>query len=267
MKNAKIRSALDRIEIASPCTVDWDKMKGDDQARFCLQCEKHVYNFSDMRSLEVERLIRETEGKICARFYLRRDGTVLTEDCPLGLRIARTGVRKICKAVASALSVIFTMMPARADNQQKNDGIFKLNQELVHKWFGHQAFMGQIIDSKPIIIEENGTAAAPDFVSVAWAEFKARKFNEAIATCTKALSLDSNSVAAYDTRGHAELELKQYQNAVADFSKAISLDATLGSTHYFRAMAYRSLGKDDLARKDELRASELGYTPTSKDAN
>jgi hypothetical protein len=39
-------SLLDRIEIASPCTVEWDSMTGDDRSRFCGQCKLNVYNIA-----------------------------------------------------------------------------------------------------------------------------------------------------------------------------------------------------------------------------
>src|SRR5215475_6600092 len=85
---------LEGIRVASPCSADWNLMKGDDQVRFCSQCEKHVYNFSAMPQREIEALLSGHE-KVCGRFYRRADGTMLTSDCPVGLKakIARVGRR------------------------------------------------------------------------------------------------------------------------------------------------------------------------------
>src|SRR4051794_34167957 len=47
---------LDSVRIASPCTASWDAMTGDDQVRFCGQCEKNVYNLSGMAREDAERL-------------------------------------------------------------------------------------------------------------------------------------------------------------------------------------------------------------------
>jgi hypothetical protein len=77
---------LDRITIASPCSASWDDMVGDDRVRFCGKCEKNVYNLSSMESAEAEALLREHEGNVCVRLYRRQDGTVLTSDCPVGVR-------------------------------------------------------------------------------------------------------------------------------------------------------------------------------------
>lgn len=80
---------LENIRIAEPCRADWNLMEGDDRARFCQTCAKNVYNLSAMTKEEAEQLITEKEGKLCARFYQRADGTILTGNCPVGVRTAR----------------------------------------------------------------------------------------------------------------------------------------------------------------------------------
>ena len=82
--NTQIR--LDQVRVASPCHARWEDMAGDDRSRFCGQCRKSVFNFSAMTRAEVETLIREKEGRLCARFYQRPDGRMLTADCPVGSR-------------------------------------------------------------------------------------------------------------------------------------------------------------------------------------
>jgi hypothetical protein len=96
---------LDQIKIASPCSADWNKMAGDDRVRFCAECKKNVFNLSAMTRRDAEVLLKETSGNLCARLYRRADGTVLTEDCPVGLsaKIARVK-RRVGWAAAAALS-------------------------------------------------------------------------------------------------------------------------------------------------------------------
>jgi len=74
------------ITIASPCPASWDRMKGDEQVRHCDQCERHVYNLSEMSAAQAVALIQEKEGRLCVRLYRRADGSVMTADCPAGLR-------------------------------------------------------------------------------------------------------------------------------------------------------------------------------------
>jgi TonB family protein len=61
-------------------------MYGDDRVRFCGRCSQNVYNLSSMTREEAQDMIRRTDGQLCVRFYRRRDGTVLTRNCPVGLR-------------------------------------------------------------------------------------------------------------------------------------------------------------------------------------
>jgi hypothetical protein len=61
-------------------------MVGDDRVRFCGLCKLTVYNISEMPAAEAEDLIRNAEGRMCIRMYQRRDGTVLTRNCPVGIR-------------------------------------------------------------------------------------------------------------------------------------------------------------------------------------
>jgi len=80
-------SSLDRVKIAAPCSADWDQMFAfqDERVRFCSHCNRNVYNLSAMTQSETTTLVYRTEGRLCVRFYRRSDGTMLTENCPVGL--------------------------------------------------------------------------------------------------------------------------------------------------------------------------------------
>lgn len=94
------------MKVAAPCAVSWDSMDGDERARFCGQCEKNVYNISEMSSREAVNLIREKEGRLCVRFYRRADGTVMTDNCPVGLRRIRNLLRLVAVTVLTPLVAI-----------------------------------------------------------------------------------------------------------------------------------------------------------------
>jgi len=74
------------LRIASPCKAPWENMDGDDRVRFCRECNRNVYNLTAMTEREAKRVVAEREGRLCVRFYQRRDGTVLTSDCPVGAK-------------------------------------------------------------------------------------------------------------------------------------------------------------------------------------
>lgn len=104
---------LDRIRIASPCDMRWEEMTGDDdRARHCSRCERWVYDLSKLRRAEAEALVEAREGeRLCARFFRREDGRVMTVDCPVGAkergrRLAMRFVRIGITAAAVVLAIV-----------------------------------------------------------------------------------------------------------------------------------------------------------------
>jgi hypothetical protein len=59
----------------------------------------NVYNLSGMTRFEAESLIAQNEGRLCVRFYRRRDGSIITKDCPVGLRAIQRRVSYLAKAL------------------------------------------------------------------------------------------------------------------------------------------------------------------------
>jgi hypothetical protein len=108
-------SPLNNIHIASPCAADWNEMVGDERRRFCSQCSLNVYNLSGMTGDEAENLLLTSEGRVCVRFYRRKDGTILTKDCPVGWQAVKRRLSKMSAAAVSLCAGIFT-------------GIFAFNQ-------------------------------------------------------------------------------------------------------------------------------------------
>jgi hypothetical protein len=99
---------LKDIRIASPCSADWDKMYGDDRKRFCGDCKLNVYNLSGMSREEAESLIIKAEGRLCVRFYKRRDGSVITQDCPVGWARIKQRTRVIATAAFSLVMALLS---------------------------------------------------------------------------------------------------------------------------------------------------------------
>jgi hypothetical protein len=79
---------LSTVQIAENCPANWDWMSGDDKARYCHKCKLNVFNLSAMTESEAERLLQSNrDGKLCVRFFRRRDGKIMTKDCSLGRRL------------------------------------------------------------------------------------------------------------------------------------------------------------------------------------
>jgi hypothetical protein len=98
---------LDDVSIASPCPASWDEMDGDGDVRFCGKCKKNVYNISMMSRDEAGAVVASARisGGACLRLYKRADGTLITNDCPVGVR-RRFWRRKAGIAAAGLLFAI-----------------------------------------------------------------------------------------------------------------------------------------------------------------
>jgi hypothetical protein len=70
---------LARLSIARPCRADWDAMDGNEQRRFCSECQKHVHNLAELSADQAEEVVRKG-GCVRAlqdqRGVLTRDGWV-----------------------------------------------------------------------------------------------------------------------------------------------------------------------------------------------
>ena len=113
-KNDLLRS----LRVASPCHVDWGQMTGDERVRFCSACRLHVYNLSEMTSNEISELIVKTEGRLCGRLYRRADGSVITRNCPVGLRAIR---RKVSRVVSTTFATIISACSFALGQETKKD--------------------------------------------------------------------------------------------------------------------------------------------------
>lgn len=93
---------LNDVDVASPCSADWDGMEGDEKVRYCGECRLHVFNLSAMDLEEAAEKVSQATDRLCVRFFRRHDGTILTQDCPVGVE------RKACsrRAVLRATTVV-----------------------------------------------------------------------------------------------------------------------------------------------------------------
>jgi len=110
------KDVLNNVMIAAPCNMGWENMVGDDRVRLCAGCDKNVYNTSRMTKAEIKELLA-VEGKApCLRIYRRADGTMITKDCPVGLRRVRDAWKRLAKAAASIWTCLISITGASAQN-------------------------------------------------------------------------------------------------------------------------------------------------------
>lgn len=100
---------LNDLTVASPCPTTWDQMTGDDRVRHCSFCDKPVYNLSAMTARDAIAFLNEREWRVCTQLFKRADGTVLTQDCPVGLRQRlRQRWQRVAGLAASLLAFVLS---------------------------------------------------------------------------------------------------------------------------------------------------------------
>ena len=113
----KQQEYLNTIKIATPCKADWEKMEGDDRVRHCQQCNLNVFNISEMSQKEAHELIQNKTGRLCIQMYRRKDGTVITNDCPVGLRRLKKAYQRCAVAAMGMFAWMGIMAPAYAQSK------------------------------------------------------------------------------------------------------------------------------------------------------
>jgi hypothetical protein len=98
-------SMLERVRIATPCRERWEDMVGDDVVRHCARCRKDVYDLASMTTAEAEALLARDGETPCVRLRRRRDGRVVTSDCPPPSWSERTGARLAAAGAAAAVAI------------------------------------------------------------------------------------------------------------------------------------------------------------------
>lgn len=109
---------VNKLRVATPCSVGWEAMTGDERIRHCQSCQLNVYNVSAMTESEVSNLISKNQSRVCVRLYRRADDSVLTKDCPVGRRAYRKRVSRFAGAALATILGLFSVSFAQKKEEQ-----------------------------------------------------------------------------------------------------------------------------------------------------
>jgi hypothetical protein len=101
-------SKIDKLGINSPCTADWNKMKGNDRIRYCEECKRYVHDFSRLPRRQVQDLIAASPGRICARLTYNEDDSVIFLDSRTLSRSESQKASPLATAIVTAMITIST---------------------------------------------------------------------------------------------------------------------------------------------------------------
>lgn len=125
-------------------------MTGDDKTRHCDLCELSVHNFSGMTRGEISDLIKSSGGRVCGRMFRRADGTVITRDCPVGLRGVRKRAAKYYGAALAAILGLFSFSSAQTKDAEKCESNVDIVRKTVDKDGG--TIIGAVLDLNGAVI-------------------------------------------------------------------------------------------------------------------
>lgn len=108
--------------------------------------------------------------------------------------------------------------------------------------------------SAAIMADPQNTAA---LVTLGELEFLANNPQRAGELFEQAYRLNSNTASALVGMGKVARQKKQYQKAAEFFTKALELEPEANITHYLLALAYRDLGKLELAQQHMAQRGEI----------
>ncbi|HEY8562273.1 MAG TPA: carboxypeptidase-like regulatory domain-containing protein [Pyrinomonadaceae bacterium] len=89
---------LDSLHVDSPCRESWEEMTGGDQVRFCSHCAKDIHDLSAMPRAEAEKLVKNSNGRLCVRLVKTPRGKTVTAPPAL------TRIKRRARFAASALA-------------------------------------------------------------------------------------------------------------------------------------------------------------------
>ncbi|MBX9940997.1 MAG: hypothetical protein K2Y32_17175 [Candidatus Obscuribacterales bacterium] len=183
--DAETRSLIDSLKIASPCPMLWENMlqTGDEAVRFCGECKKDVYDVSKMSAERTSLLLQRnciTGGSSCMQLYRRADGTIITDDCPVGLRRVRDLWRRVKSFAAASLAFGLAALPGLVGAQNAS-GQSKSNEKVLSN---PEKLMGEptVLRGKPMM---GGAVRPVDWNEVAMRDAGVKKIADQIEAINK----------------------------------------------------------------------------------
>lgn len=236
-------------------------MVGTERERFCSSCALNVYNISSMGSLEAERFLAERAGsKICVQFFRRKDGTILSDNCPKGLRAMRDRSKQILRIASSFVALVVSNFAAALANEPAKAKPINSSSSTSSSSSASKVERGeptlktdgppeQRLMGKPSMNSLSTGAISP----VPRKELLQKKVAELEAKPHGSEAAKSELAKAYIELAHSQNSCNNFKQAASDFSQAAKLLKKMNSQKQLYANV---LLNQAAALKHDNRASE-----------
>jgi hypothetical protein len=236
---------IDNLYIAAPCGITWDTMQGDDRKRLCGGCSRHVFNISDMTKTEATSFLEHNGTSQCMIFFRREDGTIMTDNCPVGLRKLRDRAKLLVSAIAGAFAFVLSCTATLAQSAgvtkatNKNVASKSANQRCIAPGPAPAGFQyqGNPAGGGMILVPTRTTTTVPPKINV--------QPDKPVKPLTQVVNpnLDREAMEAF-TKGQAAMTDGKKSLAEFYFDKALAaFDKQKSGDAKFRALIQSSLKK------------------------
>ncbi len=141
---------LNDISIASPCSADWNSMRGNDQVRFCEHCNLNVHDLSAMSRMRAERLVSRSNGRLCVRFISDSAGLLMSQ--PAQKRKLHQIGPRVSRIAAGAFTAALSVTSAVAQNANRTLDLSSTPTAPVSRWDTGTIVFGTITDPNGAVI-------------------------------------------------------------------------------------------------------------------
>ncbi len=104
------QNRFDAVKVSSACSSSWDAMSGTSEKKFCSECNKHVYDFSQLSRREADAIMEASRGNLCARITRTEDGRILSKD-PIPVLPVKIQSRRTSHAANLLMSAVLGITP------------------------------------------------------------------------------------------------------------------------------------------------------------
>lgn len=242
-----------RTRLASPCTAKWEEMDGDDRQRFCSQCQLSVLNASEMTDEEVMLSIMQlqTGARVCMRIYRRTDGTILTKDCPVGVRKVQERMRRAAAWLAGGLTMLLSLTASASAQEPSSSGTQDCNSakdaKAKPRW--HSLIKKDTASQQKGAKTQGtggGTSAAPNIpmpgaiAPPRYTDDDVKRGEENVRACEKKHGPQSTEVAtSLESVGHMYYWQQKYLESKTAFSRAFDVFQKLNNREGMRRVSYQ----------------------------
>ena len=199
-------------------------MQGDNSVRLCSGCNRNVYNISDMSKNEAETFLRKNSTSQCMRFFRRHDGTILTENCPKGLRTIQRRFQKVAVILAGLVSSFaFSEVVEAQDSSDAAGSITLKNGEKLPKGFSGYRSGRMYCDGTDITEQSGGgglmTVAVPPRSFTPIKPIWEKLWEGYLSLSASKMSLSQAPATVISTKQKQQVGVKQDDQSHGDASK------------------------------------------------